>query len=90
MVRPIDAQISLMKLDEILQHVRHPQAQAQVNTEDRTEDTKRVKDEYLSSVTKSERAEQDTIVREREEEKNKSRRESGREKPPRKRIDIVT
>ncbi len=90
MVRPIDAQINLMKLDEILQHVRHPQAQAQVNTEDRTENAKRIKDEYVSSVTKSERAEQDSIVKEREEEKSKSRRESGREKPARKRIDIVT
>ena len=73
MVRPIDLQTNLMKLEEIPQHQRNVQIQARENDQDRVRETEKHKDMYVTSVIRAERAEQQGIVKEREEEKRRSK-----------------
>ncbi|MCD6119798.1 hypothetical protein J7K50_08185 [bacterium] len=71
MVRPIAMQVNLLKLDEITQHQKTVQAQAVQNDHDRARETERIKDSYISTITRTERAEQQGIVKEHEEEEKK-------------------
>ena len=97
MVRPIDLQTNLMKLEEIPQHQRNVQIQARENDQDRVRETERQKDMYITTVTRTERAAQEGIVKEREEEKRRAKPDAeraadateGEDTAPR-HIDIVT
>jgi hypothetical protein len=95
MVRPVDMQVNLLKLEEITLHQKNIQTQARENDQDRVRETERLKDKYISTITRTERAEQEGIVKEREEEKKRSRENAEQfkeetEKSVEKRINIIT
>ena len=68
MVGPVDMQVNLMKLGEIIQNVKNDQLQAIINDKDRSSEAERIKDVSTRATTEAERSERSKQVRSREEE----------------------
>lgn len=61
MTRPIDGQLSLMQLPQILEMIQTAQREAAVNQLKQESDTEKAKDTYETSVTRNEEVEGRTI-----------------------------